>query len=192
LILREHNVDSSQVQARLDAEDSRTLHYLSAQTQPALQQILKNHLLTAQLSAIIAKPHSGLDFMIDEKNFDDLKLLYQLVSTVPDGLPCLIRSLKESIGRRGKSINRASEGVEVDVVDVVNEVAGDEGGNKGKAKMQSINAKQTLAFALQWVQDVLDMRDIFDQIWKRSLCQDRELECALDAVRFSFILVMTQ
>jgi cullin 3 len=180
------------VRARFDAEDSRTLHYLSAQTQPALQQILKNHLLTSQLSAIIAKPHSGLDCMIDEKNFDDLKLLYQLFSRVPDGLSCLIRSLKESIGRRGKSINRASAGVEVGVVDVVNDVAGGEGGNKGKAKAQSINTKQTLALALQWVQGVLDMRDIFDQIWKRALCQDRELECALDAVRFSVTLVITQ
>jgi cullin 3 len=122
-------------------------------------------------------PNSGLDAMIDANKLDDLARLYNLFTMVPAGLPCLKKSLKESIARRGKEINRVDgaggSGNGQDEVAPDSEV-------KGKARPNT--GAQTLALALKWVQDVLDLKDCFDQVWKRSFQRDRELESALNDV----------
>jgi cullin 3 len=126
-------------------------------------------------------PNSGLDAMIDADKMDDLARLYSLFTMVPAGRPCLKKSLKESVARRGKEINRASIGVD-DAGGAANgqdEVAPD---SEVKGKARQNTGAQTLALALKWVQDVLDLKDCFDQVWKRSFQRDRELESALNDV----------
>lgn len=114
-------------------------------------------------------PNSGLDSMIDLDKINHLSRLYRLFTMVTPGLPCLRKALKESIARRGKDINMESLGItEVD----------DEGKGKGKLK----SAAQILAHALKWVQDVLDLKDKFDSVWKRAFDSNRELESALNEV----------
>ena len=127
-------------------------------------------------------PNSGLDMMIDSDKMDDLTRLYRLFTMVPAGLPCLKRSLKESISRRGKEINRASFGID-------DAEAGEnvDTGTAGKDKARPRTGAQTLALALQWVQDVLDLKDCFDQVWKRAFQRDRELESALNDVGFCLL-----
>jgi cullin 3 len=127
--------------------------------------------------------------MIDSEKTEDLARLYRLFIMVPAGLPCLKRSLKESIARRGKEINRTSLGTEIGDVDLQD--GGDDEREsvkrKGKTRPPSTGT-QTLSLALKWVQDVLDLKDKFDLVWKRALQSDRELESALNEVRFRQLL----
>ena len=178
-------INPSQAEARFESEESRTHHYLSTQTASPLQHILKNELLTAHLSSIISKPNSGLDAMIDALKLDDLKRLYRLYLMVPTGRPCLKEALKHSIGRRGKEINHASSGCGVDEMGSVEDNAG-----KTKTKERPNIASQTLALALQWVQDVLDLKDRFDLIWKEAFSSDRDLKSAIDTVCSHLFLVI--
>jgi cullin 3 len=106
--------------------------------------------------------------MIDLNKMDDVARLYRLFTQVPAGRPCLKRALKDSISRRGKNINQASSGIES---------APDEA-----AAIKSTGA-QTLTLALKWVQDVLDLKDLFDRIWREAFQSDRELESNLNEVR---------
>lgn len=174
------------VDARFVSEDSRTHHYLSRQTSPLLKQILENHLLTPHLATVVSMPNSGLDVMIDADKVEDLARLYRLYKMVPDGLACLRRSLKESIARRGKEINDTSLGAESCDVNVGGE--GDTGlrsQDKGKAKARHPNASALPA--IKWVQDVLDLKDKFDSLWKRAFDNDREIESSLNEAFGSFI-----
>jgi cullin 3 len=165
-----------QVDARFVSEDSRTHHYLSRQTSPLLKQILENRLLTPHLVTVVSMPNSGLDVMIDADKIEDLARLYRLYKMVPEGLPCLRRSLKESIARRGKEINDTSLGADSFDVNVGGE------GDRGKAKARPPNAGALPA--IKWVQDVLDLIDKFDSLWKRAFDNDREIESSLNEVSY--------
>ena len=130
-------------------------------------------------------PNSGLDIMIDTDKMDDLARLYRLFIMVPTGLPCLRKTLKDSIARRGKEINQASAGTEVgEDIDVVgnDEDAATKTKGKGKGKARAVAGAQTMSLALKWVQDVLDLKDTFDHVWRRAFQSDRDIESALNEV----------
>ncbi|TCD68497.1 cullin-3 [Steccherinum ochraceum] len=174
----------SRAESRFDSEEARTHHYLSASTNAALRHILEDNLLTPHLSAIINMPNSGLDSMIDLDKLNDLSRLFKLFMMVPDGLQTLKRATRESVIRRGRDINSAS--VPNDGTDPpVDEDPGGKG--KGKAKARPTPASQTLTLALKWVQDVLDLKDKFDQIWSKAFRSDRDLEGTLNEAFETFI-----
>jgi cullin 3 len=172
-----------QVEARFESEEARTHHYLYSQTGVPLREILERDLLTQNLSTVISMPNSGLDVMVDLDKLEDLNRLYRLFIMVPNGMPTLRRSFKDSILRRGREINLASSsadaGQDADDGDL-NEVET----MKGKAKSQGRGATgpPMLALALTWVQHVLDIKDKFDCIWERAFESNRELESSLNEV----------
>ena len=161
------------MESQFVSEESRTHHYLSPQTAAPLQQLLKENLLTINLEAIVSK-ESGLDSMIDSNKMGDLSRLYSLYTLVSDGLPCIKQALKRSIARRGKDINEVSLSSETleDPTDAK---------EKGKTRVVTAGA-QTLTSALKWVQDVLELKDKFDTIWKNAFQSDREIEATLNEV----------
>ncbi|KAI9061290.1 Cullin-domain-containing protein [Trametes sanguinea] len=177
------------VEARFQEEESRTHHILSTQTTPHLQRILEQHLVSAHLWTVVNMPNSGLDAMIDSDRIEDLARLYRLFTRVSEGLPCLKKSLRETVIRRGKEINDASTGLGADGAESQEEeVAEPSAKAKGKAKARPPNAaSQTLALALKWVQDVLDLKDKFDTIWSKAFARDRELESGLNDAFQTFI-----
>ncbi|KAF8420313.1 Cullin family-domain-containing protein [Boletus edulis BED1] len=159
-------------EGRFESETSRTHHYLYSQTVP----------LTQNLTTVINMPSSGHDSMIDLDKMEDLNRLFRLFTLVSTGLPTLRRSLKDSILRRGKDINQSS--ITIDVVEDVDVDADnvDATGTaaKGKGKGRARDPPQTLFLALKWVQDVLDLKDRFDRLWKNALESNREVESALN------------
>ncbi|KAF8920321.1 Cullin [Mucidula mucida] len=170
------------VESAFEAEESRAHHYLSSQTALPLRQILEDYLLTAHLGTVIKLENSGLDVMIDMDRIDDLSRLYRLYSMVAKGIPCLRRALKDSIVRRGHEINQSSLSMEND------DAMGDKKG-KGKAAPA---AQMTLALALKWVQDVLELKDRFDSIWSKAFNCDRELESGLNEAFGDFVNLNSQ
>ncbi|KAG7089606.1 hypothetical protein E1B28_011272 [Marasmius oreades] len=167
------------VESRFMSEEERTQHYLSRHSASSLQQILKEYLVTAHLEATISK-ESGLDAMIDTNKVEDLTRLYKLYTLVPKGLDCIKQALKKSIARRGKDINEASSAIESA------DEPSEEPKEKGKIRVVTAGA-QTLASALKWVQDVLDLKDKFDGVWKVAFETDREIEVTLNEAFSSFI-----
>lgn len=124
--------------------------------------------------------------MIDLDKVEDLNRLFRLFTMVPTGLTILRRSLKDSVLRRGKDINQSSiatdavedgdgDGDEADAT-----VTGPKG--KGKWKARAQGPPQTPTLALKWVQDVLDLKDRFDRLWKQAFEINREVESALNEV----------
>ncbi|KAH9949907.1 Cullin-domain-containing protein [Amylocystis lapponica] len=177
----------SRVESRLDAEESRTLHFLSSQTSSPLRRILENNLIKPHLSTIIDMPNSGLDAMIDSDRLDDLARLYRLFTMVPEGLPRLKKALRETVIRRGKDINASSLSADGEEAPVEEGGAESSTKAKGKGKARVANVAQTLSLALKWVQDVLDLKDRFDGIWQGSFQSDREIEGSLNEAFETFI-----
>jgi len=128
-------------------------------------------------------PNSGLNTMIDHERLDDLSRLYQLYSMVAEGIPCLRRSLKDSVQKRGTELN----GISTEEKQLGDGGADDDmdpsAKGKGKAKARPPNAgAQGLVLALRWVEDVLRLKDKFDRIWEMSFKNNREIESGLNEV----------
>ncbi|KAJ3518485.1 hypothetical protein NMY22_g13651 [Coprinellus aureogranulatus] len=172
------------VEERYESEDSRIHHYLSVQTNNALKQILESTLLIPNLSTVISMPNSGLDMMIDMNKLDDLARLYRLYQPVSGGLSVLKKALRESITRRGKELNDASLGSAGNDGDEDGEEDGAKRKDKGKAKARPVPGATP---AIKWVQDVLDLKDKFDSVWKDAFKSDRDIEAALNEAFESFI-----
>ncbi|KIY72339.1 Cullin-domain-containing protein [Cylindrobasidium torrendii FP15055 ss-10] len=169
------------VEKAYEDEQSRAHHYLSSLSAPALSQILDDHLLTAHLLEILEQPNSGLDAMIDNDKLEDLARLYGLFNKVPQGLKTLRRALKDSIVRRGDNINQNSLGVDTSTLQAP-------ASPKGKGKAKAVPTGQlTLASALKWVQDVLDIKDKFHAIWSQAFDHDRELDSGLNEAFGDFV-----
>ena len=113
--------------------------------------------------------------MVDSSKVEDLGRLYRLCSGIETGLPCLKRALKDSITRQGKDINRLSL-----VVDEADEEQAEEGDAKKKGRIAKIKSANT--GASKWVQDVLNLKDKFETIWKNCWQSDREMESSINEV----------
>lgn len=120
--------------------------------------------------------------MIDNNKFEDIARLFKLCSMVPSGLQCITSALKDSIIRRGKVINEGSisEDSYVDEEAEVREMESKKHKGKGKGRPHSTGP------AVLWVQDVLNLKDRFDTIWKTSLQSNREVESRINSVGFIF------
>lgn len=168
------------------SETSRTHHYLHSQTGPPLLRTLEQYLLTQNLSTVISMPNSGLGSMIDLDKVEDLNRLHRLFTMVPTGLPILRRSLKDSILRRGRDINQSSittditEDADVDIDEADATMTASKGKGKGRTRAQG--QPQALTLALKWVQEVLDLKDRFERLWKQAFASNREVESALNEV----------
>lgn len=166
------------MEERYESEESRAHHYLSPRvTASRLRTILQEELLSPYIQDVISLPNSGLDAMVDLLKVEDLACLYRLCSGIVTGLPCLRRALKDTITRRGKDINRLS--VVVDEVDE-EQVGVEEGDAKRKGRIAKI--KSANIGASKWVQEVLNLKDKFDTIWKNCWQCDREIESSMNEV----------
>ncbi|KAJ4476227.1 Cullin-domain-containing protein [Lentinula aciculospora] len=179
----------SKVESRFESEESRTHLYLSRKTAEPLLRILRDYLLTAHLDTVINMSNSGLDALVDLDKFEDLARLYRLFLMVPTGMPCLKKTLKASITRRGREINQASLGLDaagggVEAKDADPGPRRDQ--NKGKSR--AVAASQTLAIALKWVQDVLDLKDKVDSVWIKSFDSNPKIEATINEVSIPVVL----
>jgi cullin 3 len=173
-------ITCAQAEDRFTSEELRAIHYLSNQTAAPLQRILESTLLTPHLQAIISNRNSGLDIMIDTDKKADLARMYKLFIKVRTGLPCLRRAIKETIARRGKEINNQGLASGSGGADGADGDDAPEPSAKGKGKAPA--GSHVLQVALKWVEDVLALKDKFDDIWTNSFESDRELESGLNEV----------
>lgn len=124
--------------------------------------------------------NSGLDAMIDHDKLEDLSRLYHLYSLVLEGVPCLRRSIKISVQRRGAKINGVSlEGQ--DEGDAGDEFDTSAKGND-KAKARPLPNERDLSLALQWVEGVLQLKDKFYGLLETAFKSNREIGSGLDEV----------
>jgi cullin 3 len=151
-------------------------------THTALQDLLVDKLLTPHLQSILEMPGSGLVSMIDTDRKQDLRRLYNLFLRVPQniGKNALRLALRSDVEERGKAINESAVEGEAGPsvaatagMDVDGEGDGEgEGKGKGKAKAAG-GAGAALSAALRWVQDVLDLKDKFDNVLDEAFVGDK-------------------
>ncbi|KAH9808719.1 Cullin [Melampsora americana] len=154
------------IEKRLAEEEIRSQAYLHLPTEHALALILDEELIQKHISGILHHSSGGINLMIEHDAKDDLKRLYILFLRIPEqGLNSLKEAVKDWIKERG---NRINEGFH---------------GDANRDEPQVGNNSN----ALQWVSDVIALRDKFLLILSESFSANKLLQSCIDEAFSSFI-----
>lgn len=89
------------VEKRFIEENNRLLHYLHVSTKQSLINCLEKYLIGEHVNTILQK---GFESLVEESRLDDLKLLYQLLCRVTNGVDQLRAYFSQYIKKRGRDI----------------------------------------------------------------------------------------
>jgi cullin 3 len=153
------------VDRRIREEVERCRSTLSESTTSKIEKIVEEELIKNRIQAIIDMD-TGVTFMIDNDRVDELGLIFELNARVDPKKTELTKAIALRVVEMGNEINKA-------VALAAQPVPG-----------QSNN--MTTA-AIKWVEDVLQMKDKFDIIWKKAFQEDATLQTTLTRSFADFI-----
>ncbi|RVD85975.1 uncharacterized protein DFL_004273 [Arthrobotrys flagrans] len=162
---------------RLNEEWERTQSTISTLTEPKIRSIVEKHLITDNIREVMQLEASGLNFMVDNDRYEQLKVLYNLVRRVDNSVIEIRRMLKDRVVYLGREINKG-------VYSFRKPATPGEGPN-GEAEDKSVNAET--AMALRWVEDVLALKDKIDKIWEYSFATDQGIQQTVSKAFAEFI-----
>ncbi|KAF3902870.1 Cullin-3 [Arthrobotrys entomopaga] len=164
---------------RLNEEWERTQSTISTLTEPKIRAIVEQRLITENIREVMQLEASGLNFMLDNDRFEQLKLLYELVRRVDPHVNEIRRMLKDRIVHLGKEINKGVYSFRKAAV------SGDANGEGPTAEDKTVHAETVMA--LRWVEDVLALKDKIDKIWMRSFESDQGVQQTISKAFAEFI-----
>lgn len=187
-LLRNSDASSwlKQTKKRLAEEEVRCQTTISLLTSPKIAKVVESEMISAHLTDFLAMDGSGIKSMIGNDRYEDLTMLYQLISRVDPLKTPLKVALQARIVELGSEINKTIADADSAAAGAPAEEEAAEGGEKSKAPKQSAAARQTAA-ALGWVDEVLGLKDKFDVMWKNCLSEDLTLSTAITKSFSDFI-----
>lgn len=154
---------------RIHEEEDRCRATLMESTTSRIREVVEAELIQGRIHDLV-EMDSGVHFMIDNERLLELNLIYDLNARVDDKKTEVTRSIQKRIMAMGMEINnealRASQAPPA------------EGAEKAKSAQEKNVNLQTIA-AIQWVEDVLALKDKFDRIWRESFESDALLDTAM-------------
>ncbi len=160
---------------RLQEEQDRCGTTISQITQVKLIKIVEEELIIAHLEDFIALEGSGLNLMIDSDREEDLSILYQLISRVDPSKNVLRSTLQRRVIELGVEIEEVLKNTDFSAATALD---GAEGGNEGGPKQLSPTGQQTAA-AIKWVSDILELKEKFDNLWRKCFGADLVIQTGL-------------
>lgn len=157
---------------RIDEEQDRCRSTLSESTTPKITQVVEDELIRNKMKSLI-EMESGVQYMVNNDKHDDLSLVFELESRVDPRKTELTKAMQKIIMEMGTNVNNAALSVSV-----AQPGPTEDGEEKPKATADRAVNQQTVA-ALKWVEDILDLKDRFDRIWRVAFNADQVLQTAL-------------
>lgn len=157
---------------RIDEENDRCRSTLSESTTPKIQRVVEEELIRHKMKGLI-EMETGVSFMVENDKFHELSLVFDLEARVDPKKPELTKAMQKLLMEMGTNINNnaiaASQAS-------AQPAQSDDAAKAGSAK--TIN-QQTVA-ALKWVEEILDLKDRFDNICKASFASDQVVSTAIN------------
>lgn len=183
-LLRENDAGAwlRHTQRRLTEEADRCGTTIELETLPKVCRVIERQLILSHLDEFLGMEGSGLRWMIDNDKVEDLSIVYKLISRVDDKKKALREVLQTRVVELGLEIERALQSTEILAV------SGDgEGGVDGE-KPKTLNpAAQQTAASIRWVDDVLRLKDKFDNLLSHCFQDDLLVQTSLTKSFSDFI-----
>ncbi|CCH40763.1 hypothetical protein BN7_297 [Wickerhamomyces ciferrii] len=146
-------------------EENKSILYLPNITYPKLIKLIDEILISSKIDQVMKFNNEGLKNWILNEKYDDLNLLYKLLSRVDyfDGFKLQINEII------------LEEGSSLESNDIVETIPGD-GNNKNN---KNSSKKATTSQALLWIEKIIKLKDKYDLILK-SLNNDLNLQKTIE------------
>ncbi|RGP80392.1 cullin 3 [Fusarium longipes] len=169
-------------ETRLNEEIDRCGTTIELETLPKVTSAIDQELIIKHLGEFLALEGSGLKWMIDNDKIEELSILYKLISRVDSTKSTLRDILQRRVVELGLEIEKVLKNTDFST----GQGDGEEGGEGDKTKTLNAAAQQTAA-AIKWVDDVLRLKDKFDNLWTRCFQDDLIIQSALTKSFSDFI-----
>lgn len=169
-------------QRRLNEEADRCDTTIELETLPKLHAVIDQQLIKTNLADFLAMEGSGLRWMIDNDRLDDLSVLYKLLMRVERDQSSLRAILQKRVVELGLEIETAVKSTDFSAV----QPEGEDPADAEKSKSLNPAAQQTAA-AVRWVDEVLRLKDKFDNLLTRCFQDDLVIQTALSKSFSDFI-----
>ncbi|KAK3674482.1 hypothetical protein LTR78_005568 [Recurvomyces mirabilis] len=151
---------------RIDEENDRCRSTLTESTSPKIVRVVEDELIRNKMKGLI-EMESGVAFMVDNEKLHELNLVFDLEARVDPKKPELTRAMQKIIAEMGTNINNAAIAAsEAPQVQTEAPAAEEDDGKARTASVKPLN--QQTAAALKWVEEILALKDRFDNICKES------------------------
>jgi cullin 3 len=182
LLLRDSDAGAycKHTRRRLYEEEERCKSTLLEATSIKIQKVVEDELIKNRIHELV-EMESGVRFMIDNERLDELNLIYDLNNRVDERKTELTRAIQKRIVDMGTDANNAA------IAASQATPAAPEAGEKGKGPTQEKSLNSQTVAAIKWVEDVLQLKDKFEKIWKESFDSDNLLQTALTRSFADFI-----
>ena len=179
---------------RINEESDRCYSTLSQLTLPKIKAVIDKELIKDYMRDVIGLPGSGVEFMLDNDRFNDLSMIYDLVSRVDPNKEDLRSATQKRILELGAEINEAATATaqvqpsKPTPASTTNDKSSADSKPAGTERPVNV---QTVA-AIKWVDDVLQLKEKFDQVLSRSFRDDNTLQTAFTKSFSEFINALTR
>lgn len=165
---------------RINEEKSRCQTTLSEDTRAKIIKVLEEELILHKIAELI-QVASGVQHMIENNRFDDLKLVYELNARVDASKAELTKAIQRRVHEVFNQINDAAlSSTQPQPQQPASTPTPAQGDAKGKSRPSGDRAANNpTTAALQWVEAVLTVKDKYDHIWTESLSSDAVIQPAL-------------
>ena len=159
--------------SRIAEEQERCLYTLSPLTEPKIKEVLDEELISRNITDVVNLEGTGARSMIDNDRIDALASIYELNARVDSKKAPLTLAVQKRIVELGQEINSTAASTQAKP----EKEANGEKKPADKEKEKSVN-QQTMS-AINWVDDILFLKNKFDKIWREAFKQEQGMEGAI-------------
>jgi cullin 3 len=176
LLLRDSDAGAycKHARRRIYEEDERCKQTLLESTGPKIQKVVEDELIKNRIHELV-EMESGVRFMVDNNRLEELNLVFDLNRRVDERKSEITRAIQKRIVDLGTDIN--NDAVAASQAPAPAPAA--DPAEKGKSAAQEKSLNQQTVAAIKWVEDVLSLKDKFDQIWRDAFDSDPLLQQAI-------------
>lgn len=171
----------AQARRRLKEEEERCQQTISNITETKIKSVVDKEFISAHIKDVINMEGTGVRNMLDNDKEQDLANVYDLISRVDQRKQALKEAIQKRVVDLGMEINKAAQ-ITLNTKPhkpTAEKPTGD--------KSQERGTNQSTQAALEWVEQILQLKIKYDNLWERAFKKDITLEKALETAFQDFI-----
>lgn len=171
---------------RSDEEQDRCRSTLSILSSSKIKVVFEEKFIKHNIREVIAMEGSGVKYMLKTDRISELEMVYDLVARVDPKKEELKVAVQERIVELGTELNNAASTMASTPMDKGLNQEGETAETEARAPGAKAISQQTIA-AIKWVDDILQLKEKFDNVLALAFKSDQGLQTAFTRSFTDFI-----
>lgn len=171
---------------RANEEQDRCRSTLSTLTLPKIKAVVESNFIKKNIREVVALEGSGVRYMLDNDRLNELEMIYDLISRVDPKKEDLKQAAQFRIVELGNEINNTASSGSAAPLTKLSNTGDDKAVREGKPSVERPISQQTAA-AIRWVDEVLQLKEKYDNVLVTAFQSDQGLQTAFSRSFTDFI-----